>query len=246
MAFKNNEVQNRYLWGVKQDELLCKNDAWTLSDHLNTVRDVVKSDGSVVKHLEYNAFGECLSVNTSFPRRRESSQNDNELSFAYTGKLFDHSTGLQWNINCWYDAKVGRWASEDPIGFGGKDINIYRTCTNALTGLADPLGLVQIRSEILTGYLACDDTNWKKSDIKVSASPVYNCSWRCRTTTKSSQHSHVKADMQIFDDKGILLSHGNVFSNAENSSVFEIYYVQIKSRKSIKIKRNHLKKNVLC
>ncbi len=97
-----------------------------LGDHLNTVRDVVKSDGSVAKHLEYNAFGECLSVNTSFPRRRESSQNDNELAFLYTGKLFDAKTGLQWNINRWYDPKVGRWASEDPIGFLAGDTNLFR------------------------------------------------------------------------------------------------------------------------
>ncbi len=53
MSFKNGAVQDRYLWSARQDELLCKNNEWTLGDHLNTVRDVVKSDGSVVKHLEY-------------------------------------------------------------------------------------------------------------------------------------------------------------------------------------------------
>ncbi len=128
MAFKNNEVQNRYLWGAKQDELLCKNDEWTLGDHLNTVRDVVKSDGSVAKHLEYNAFGELQG------------EPADELTFAYTGKLFDAKTQLQWNINRWYDAKVGRWCSEDPIGFEAKDWNLNRYVGNGSLIASDPLG----------------------------------------------------------------------------------------------------------
>ncbi len=51
MSFKNGEVQGRYLWGVKQDELLCSNSAWTLTDHLGTIRDIV--DGDKVSHFEY-------------------------------------------------------------------------------------------------------------------------------------------------------------------------------------------------
>ena len=118
MSLKNDVVAQRYLWGAKQDELLCKNNEWALGDHLNTVRDVVKSDGSVAKHLEYNAFGELLSEPTD------------ELSFAYTGKLFDNETRLQCNINRWYDAKVGRWVNEDPVGFEGKDVNLSRYVHN--------------------------------------------------------------------------------------------------------------------
>ncbi len=118
MALQNGEVKDRYLWGAKQDELLCKNDEWMLGDHLNTVRDIVKSDGSVVKHLEYNAFGELQG------------EHEEELAFRYTGKMFDKATGLQWNINRWYDPAVGRWISEDPIGFEGKDTNLARYVGN--------------------------------------------------------------------------------------------------------------------
>ena len=129
MRLKNGEVQNRYLWGAKQDELLCKNNEWTLGDHLNTVRDVVKSDGSIVKHLEYNAFGELQG------------EPADELTFAYTGKLFDRATSLQWNINRWYDPKVGRWCSEDPIGFLAGDVNLARYVGNGVVGKEDALGL---------------------------------------------------------------------------------------------------------
>jgi RHS repeat-associated protein len=117
LQFDNNDkLTHRYLWGTKQDELMCDNDNWTLNDHLNTIRDIVKSDGTVTDHLEYNSFGKIISA----------TKNDSQLQFAYTGKLTDTVSGLQWNINRWYDAEVGRWVSEDPIGFKGGDGNLYR------------------------------------------------------------------------------------------------------------------------
>ncbi|MDR2651795.1 MAG: hypothetical protein LBC68_05720, partial [Prevotellaceae bacterium] len=59
---KNLTPTHRYLWGSKQDELICDNNNWTLVDHLNTIRDIVKSDGTVVDHLDYNSFGKIISV----------------------------------------------------------------------------------------------------------------------------------------------------------------------------------------
>ncbi len=140
MALQNGEVKNRYLWGAKQDELLACDDEWMLGDHLNTVRDVVKSDGSVVKHLEYNAFGELQGESV-----------DEELAFRYTGKMFDSATGLQWNINRWYDPSVGRWISEDPIGFEGGDANLSRYVGNEVVARFDMLGLAWCEDECKTG-----------------------------------------------------------------------------------------------
>jgi RHS repeat-associated protein len=42
----------------------------------------------------------------------------------------DNVSDLQWNINRWYDANVGRWCSEDPIGFNGGDNNLVRYVNN--------------------------------------------------------------------------------------------------------------------
>ncbi len=131
MSLKDGAVRDRYLWGAKQDELLCKNDEWILGDHLNTVRDVVKSDGSVVKHLEYNAFGQMLEKT-----------GESDCRFKYTGKFYDDVTELQWNINRWYDPSVGRWISEDPIGFAGKDANLARYVGSNPLSKLDPNGHV--------------------------------------------------------------------------------------------------------
>ena len=129
-SLKNGKIEHRYLWGAVQDELLAMDDIWTLRDHLNTVRKVVDMRGKVVSHLEYNAFGKLVS-----------STGDKPL-FRYTGKMFDDATGLQWNVNRWYDAKVGRWISEDPIGFKGKDKNLYRYAKSSSINMDDPLGLL--------------------------------------------------------------------------------------------------------
>ncbi|MCL2005365.1 MAG: RHS repeat-associated core domain-containing protein [Planctomycetaceae bacterium] len=96
-------------------------DAWTLRDHLNTVRNVIDMNGKTISHLQYNAFGKLIS------------STGEKLPFRYTGKMFDDATGLQWNINRWYDANVGRWISEDPIGFMGRDGNLSRYVNNAPT-----------------------------------------------------------------------------------------------------------------
>jgi RHS repeat-associated protein len=125
------------LWGTKQDELICDNDNWTLGDHLNTIRDIVKSDGAVTDHLEYNSFGKIISA----------TKNDSSLRFAYTGKLTDNVSELQWNINRWYNAKVGRWVSEDPIGFKSGDRNFYRYVKNTVCGLYDAFGLTSGTSD---------------------------------------------------------------------------------------------------
>jgi RHS repeat-associated protein len=133
LQFENKEIKptHRYLWGTKQDELIGNNNNWTLGDHLNTIRDIVKSDGTVISHLEYNAFGKLISDTKNDP-----------LSFAYTGKLFDKISDLQWNINRWYDSNIGKWISDAPIGFRGSDWNLLRYVKNSLPLKFDTQGLL--------------------------------------------------------------------------------------------------------
>ncbi|GAB6166478.1 hypothetical protein JCM19992_24780 [Thermostilla marina] len=109
---------------------------WTLTDHLNTVWDIAKYDpGSdmttVVNHLIYDAFGWV---------RAESNPAVDSL-FLFTARPFDPDTGLQNNLNRWYDPSVGRWISEDPIGFNGGDGNLYRYVGNNVPCAVDPGGL---------------------------------------------------------------------------------------------------------
>jgi RHS repeat-associated protein len=84
--------------------------------------------GAVTASNSYNSFGN--PTNTSFPSR-----------YQYTGREFDPFTGLQFSRARWYDPNLGRFISEDPIGFGGGDINLYGYVWNSPLGFIDPMGL---------------------------------------------------------------------------------------------------------
>ncbi len=149
LSLKNGKVVDRYLWGARQDELLCENDGFVLADHLGSVRKVVDAEGDVVSSLKYSAFGEVALCTGMLPR------------FRYTGKLFDDVTGLQWNVNRWYDAKVGRWISEDPIGFRGKDVNLNRYVGNGTQVYIDLFGLVDSSNLIVKDAIIADFVSTK-------------------------------------------------------------------------------------
>ncbi|GAB6184545.1 hypothetical protein JCM17478_00470 [Thermopirellula anaerolimosa] len=61
--------------------------------------------------------------------------------FLFTARPFDPDTGLQNNLHRWYDPAVGRWLSEDPLGFAVDDMNLYRYVSNIPVSMRDALGL---------------------------------------------------------------------------------------------------------
>lgn len=94
------------------------------------VRDLVNDAGVLQNHKSYDAFGNVTAETNTVV----------DTAFGFTGKLFDDATAQQWNLNRWYDAKVGRWLTEDPIGFEGGDINLFRYVSNEVTYAIDPTG----------------------------------------------------------------------------------------------------------
>ena len=109
---------------------------WPLADHLGTIRDLVTHNSTthantVANHRNYDAFGNLASETNAAI----------DQVFGYTGRQFDESTGLQNNLNRWYDPLTGRWISEDPIGFAAGDMNLYRYVANSPLDFVDPEGL---------------------------------------------------------------------------------------------------------
>jgi RHS repeat-associated protein len=64
-----------------------------------------------------------------------------DVEFGFTGRFLDDETGLQNNLNRWYDASTGQWISEDPIGFAAGDANLNRYVGNEPMIETDPRGL---------------------------------------------------------------------------------------------------------
>jgi RHS repeat-associated protein len=64
-----------------------------------------------------------------------------DFLFAFTGRERDEESGLQFNRARCYDPGVGRWISEDPIGFAAGDANLSRYVGNYPSIVSDAFGL---------------------------------------------------------------------------------------------------------
>jgi RHS repeat-associated protein len=155
-----DDVSHRYVWFPSSSSLAPQasdllladeqvsvtsspgNTLWALADHLGTIRDIADYNESnpafsIANHRVYDSFG-----------RLESETNSSvDLSLGFTGKQFDDQTGLNNYLNRWYDARVGRWLSEDPLSFSAGDTNLTRYVGNSPTLLTDPLGLAAFDGE---------------------------------------------------------------------------------------------------
>ena len=58
----------------------------------------------------------------------------------YTAREWEPEVGLYYYRARFYDASLGRFISEDPIGFDGKDKHLYRYALNSPTNFTDPTG----------------------------------------------------------------------------------------------------------
>jgi len=96
------------------------------TDHLGSTRAFTNASGNVTSNLSYDSFGN--STGSSLTRS------------TYTGREFDSDTGLYYYRARWYDSQVGRFISEDPIGFGG-GVNWYSYVEDNPTNDIDPEGL---------------------------------------------------------------------------------------------------------
>ena len=93
-----------------------------LNDRQNSVRNVVNTSGNVKDAITYTAFGTVASETDVTYRGW----------YAWTGMETDQQTGLQYNNASWYNAAIGTWMTQDPLGFDAGDSNLYGCINNAL------------------------------------------------------------------------------------------------------------------
>ena len=132
-------VLDRYVYGTSPyvpDYLVRTSgpDAGTyrlLKDERASVRMVVDTaTGAVAQQLTYDAFGRVLTDTAP-----------GFTPFGYAGGLLDLDTGLVRFGARDYDPETGRWTTQDPIGLGGGDTNLYAYVANDPVNGIDPSGL---------------------------------------------------------------------------------------------------------
>jgi RHS repeat-associated protein len=178
LKFGGSALANRYLHGPVIDQILADEQVsslsspgdvlWPLVDNLGTVRDLAEYDSGtgdtvIVNHISYDAYGGS---------RSETNAAVDHL-FGYTGREWDAEADLQHNRARWYDPAVGRWLSEDPIGFQAGDVNLSRYVGNEPIGKVDPKGLLSSDyTETAQGQQ--DYAQWFESDSIAWSPPPEN------------------------------------------------------------------------
>jgi len=94
-------------------------------DHLGSTTALTDSKGALVERQTYDAYG--------------NSAGSTRTRYGYTGRERDSLTGLQYNRARWYDAQIGIFLSEDPIGLKG-GINLYSYAERDPINGIDPFG----------------------------------------------------------------------------------------------------------
>ena len=127
-------LRSHYDQGLGIDEPLAltrgSNHWFYHADGLGSITSITDSTGAVAAGYSTDAYG-------NLDKKVGTLAN----SFRYTGREWDHETGLYYYRARYYDPKVGRFVSEDPLGLGGGGTAFYLYANNRPTRWTDPLGL---------------------------------------------------------------------------------------------------------
>lgn len=141
-----NVQQARYTHGPGIDEPLIMDRGGASffyhTEGLGSVTELTDAAGLVAQAYIYDAFGGVQSTDPLIN------------PYAFTGREFDSESGLYFYRARYYDPNSGRFMSEDPIGFAGEDINLYRYVGNNPINGTDPLGTLEPTIILLEATLA--------------------------------------------------------------------------------------------
>ena len=122
---------------------------WYLTDMSGSVREIMDGSGTLKDQLNYDPFGNVLYESNS----------GNADRFKFQGGEWDTNLGLYHFGDRWEDPVNGRWISQDPVGLGAGDPNLYRFTNNDPINLADPSGDTPSVFALLVANCLCGQTN---------------------------------------------------------------------------------------
>jgi RHS repeat-associated protein len=123
------------LTGLGVDELFAVIEAGgtqnVLTDALGSTIALADDSGNIETEYTYEPFGKATQSGSE------------SIAYQFTGREADQ-TGLQYNRARYYNPMLGRFISEDPLGFGGGDFNLYAYAGNTPINSTDPSGTCHI------------------------------------------------------------------------------------------------------
>jgi RHS repeat-associated protein len=127
----------RYTHGDRLDQPLSMerngSEYYFHTDQLGSIRLVTDASGTVQNTYDYDAFG-------NFTEHVEAVASP----YGFTAREFDPESGFYFYRARYYSPRLGRFISEDPVGFAGRDVNLYRYVWNDPLNHSDPSGLIPL------------------------------------------------------------------------------------------------------
>jgi len=208
---------------------------WLLRDHVGSVRDLMGTDGRIVQHYIYDSFGRLLD--------RSSVETPDELTFG--AREFSNVTGLGYFRSRYYDPTIGRFISEDPVGFAGGDDNLYRFAANSPSQYVDPTGITVFEYESINARIAVVEreiiqclgetalTNFVEQGVYLLITKVSSNTFgldtnayagKTKQTFRARVSQHVKGGKKVIAYIGIGLDSSVVNSPAKLAMVEQMLY----------------------
>jgi RHS repeat-associated protein len=124
-------VANRVLGGI--DEFFNRTDSTgahtPITDGLGSILALTNSSGGITTQYGYDPYGNTTNngVNSTNISQYTGRENDGDGLYSYRAR--------------YYSPTLGRFISEDPLGFGGGNFNLYAYANDAPVAYTDPTGL---------------------------------------------------------------------------------------------------------
>lgn len=137
----NEDLVARYTYGQGMDEpLTMERDSQTYYYHrdaLGSVTEVTDSSGEIVERYEYDVYGAFVIFDENEDVIAESAIGN---PYLFTGREYDPESGNYYYRARIYSPALGRFLSQDPLGFDAGDYNLYRYVFNNPVNAIDPTG----------------------------------------------------------------------------------------------------------
>ncbi|MCC7306235.1 MAG: RHS repeat-associated core domain-containing protein [Acidobacteria bacterium] len=112
-----------------------------LADHLGSTNGLTDGTGSLTSQASYDSFGNQTG---SLATR-----------YQFTGREYDNFTNQFYYRARFYESKLGRFSSEDPIGFHSGDVNYYAYLDGSPLLKIDPYGTFGLCKELDGTIVPC-------------------------------------------------------------------------------------------
>jgi RHS repeat-associated protein len=212
----------RYTQGKEMDEALAELRSGTTSyyeaDGVGSTTSLSNSTGTVANTYTFDAFGK-LTASTGTLKN----------PFLYTGREADSETGLYYYRARYYDPSVGRFISEDPLGFQSGP-NYYSYTRNSPTTLIDPKGLVGIGYQTNYNQLGFWESLWVAGEVQVHYRWHGTCAKMCDDKWKLNLTLSITFDVSYSSNSNRKHEEGHVgvaqsFFNKNKSHYEQFEYI---------------------